>query len=66
MESLPIESVIAVRQALSVAQTSLYLLRGRLDAAGVHDPYLDKHVSRIEGSVGRAAVALRDAADGLA
>ena len=58
MESLPVEMVVSVREALSIVQTSLYLVRGRLEAAGAVDPYLDKHIARIEEGLARAILAL--------
>lgn len=63
MELVPLESVASVRDALAVVRTSLYLLRNRLAGGGAVDPYLEKHLSRMEEGITRATSALRPEPD---
>jgi hypothetical protein len=55
---MPPEEAGAVRDALAVVDTSVYLIRKYLRDNGLVDEYLTKHLSRMEDSVRRAAIAL--------
>ncbi|HVV48245.1 MAG TPA: hypothetical protein VHO06_01180 [Polyangia bacterium] len=58
MASSSDEWVRVVREGLAVARTSVYLLRKHLDGVGAVDAEVEKHLSRIEESLGRATLAL--------
>jgi hypothetical protein len=58
MEPVAPEDAGTVRDTLAVVDTSIYLIRKYLRDNGLADEYLTKHLSRMEESVRRAAVAL--------
>ncbi len=58
MEPMPPDDAGAVRDALAVVDTSIYLIRKHLTDHALADEYLAKHLARMEESVRRAAVAL--------
>ena len=58
MEPMPPDDTGAVRDALAVVDTSIYLIRKHLGDLALADEYLAKHLSRMEESVRRASAAL--------
>ena len=59
MGSLNEDEIANLREALAVVQTSTHLIRKHLGDARQTNPYTEKHFSRIEENIRRAAVALR-------
>jgi hypothetical protein len=58
MEPVAPEDAGRVRDALSVVDTSVFLIRKHLSDHGLADEYLAKHLSRVEESLRRAALIL--------